>query len=59
MPAGICSTFAVAIQMLVSGLAADAELRAKLREREAVALCQHAESNDLFHRGVLVPGHYP
>ena len=49
----------VAGQMLVGGLAADAKLLAQLGEREAVAVREMHESDDLFHVGYLVPGHAP
>jgi len=39
----------VALQVFVAGLAADAELLAQLRDREAVALRQYNESINLFH----------
>ena len=49
----------VAGQMLVGGLAADAKVLAQLGEREAVAVREMNESDDLFHVGYLVPGYTP
>ena len=47
----------VALQMFVVDRAADAELRAQLRDRETVRLREQDKANNLFHGGDLVPGH--
>src|SRR5690606_6904146 len=47
----------VALQMLVAGLAADAELLAQTRHRETARLRQTDKANDLFHGGYFFPGH--
>jgi len=47
----------VTLQVLVAGLAADAELIAQIRDRKAIGLRQHNESGYFFHEGHIFPGH--
>lgn len=47
----------VALQMFVASLPAYPKLLAQLRDREPIALCQHDEPSDCFHRGYFFPGH--
>src|SRR5690606_42112231 len=56
-PKALQSVRRVALQMLVAGLAADAELLAQTRHRETARLRQTDKANDLFHGGYFFPGH--
>lgn len=47
----------VALQMLVAGLAADAELLAQVGHGKMPAARKHNESVDHFRRGYVLPGH--
>jgi hypothetical protein len=49
----------VALQVLVAGLAADAELLAQIGHAEAPTAGERDETNDLFHGSYLGPGHAP